>query len=115
MTEENPDKHPDDHAPEGWWEYGVGGLTQYGSGKPVEPHFSFSRLAAEIEAERNENLYVVRRRVLPGTWERVEVDDHPGVDNWTWEQYLEWREKKLRKAAQEVRAQRKIVEEGEVA
>ena len=97
MTAEKPVKGAfDDHVDEGWWEYGVSGMKWGGTGKMVPPRWSASKLIAEIEAERYEALYVVRRWVTPTTWEKLtpdQQDDHPTVDDWTWEQYLEWRSK----------------------
>jgi hypothetical protein len=88
------DKGYQEHADEGWWEYGVGGYYWGGTGKLIEPRPSTSQLAAEIEAERYEHLYVTRRWVTPSTWQKLSADqqdDHPGIDNWTWQKYLEWR------------------------
>lgn len=85
---------------EGWWEYGVGGVVMGMTGKPVEPDWCHSKLDAEIKAERHERLYVVKRFVTPGVWQRLEPsdsDDHPTVDDWTWEQYLEWRRQRAAK------------------
>lgn len=86
-TQDNPDG--------GWWQYGVGGYIDGRTKKQLPPTPSMSRLDAEIMAERVDKLYVVRRWVTPGVWEKAEPDDHPGVADWTWEQYLIWRDREM--------------------
>lgn len=101
-----------DHVADGWWEYGVGGYVHGSTEKPLEPHWCMSRLEAEIQAERVERLYVVRRWVRPGPWETVDADDHPGVTDWEWAKYLEWRDERIIRAGKEAR-KRLEIEEGE--
>lgn len=94
------EKDNTEHADEGWWEYGVGGYYWGTSGKAIPPRPTMTRVMAEIEAERYEHLHVVRRWVTPTTWEKLtadQLDDHPGIDDWTWEQYLEERAKRQSK------------------
>lgn len=97
------DKFPSPRNDGGWWEYGT--QLKQASGRTLQPTWNISKLDAEIAAERFGGK-VVRRWITPGPWEDVEPNDHMGVADWEWQQYLDWRAKRLEQIAAEARAER---------